>query len=84
MPTGLYFRGVDQTDEEVQLRMLDAHSAALDTSPFLSRALSPPTSWLAAFTEYVAIAVPQAITAAGAVDSDRFLSLLDLFLVQQV
>ena len=83
-PVGGYFRGIDQSQPAEQRKMLAAWSLVLDESTFVSRELSPPINWLAAFQAYAAQAEPRAVTADGSVQATRFYGLLLRFLELQV
>jgi hypothetical protein len=84
MPTNLFFRGLDQSDEDIQRRMIAAWMKVMDTSAYISRELSPKVVWLTAFQQYVAIAEPGAMGAGGVVRQPRFYPLLQRFLQAQV
>jgi hypothetical protein len=74
---------MDQSNPTVQAKMLQALNEVLDAE-YVSRELSPSTSWLEAFQSFVAQRQPANVTADGSVAQAAFYDNLELFLTQQV
>lgn len=86
VPSDLYFRNCDQSDPDVQRRMLATWSDALESYSYLDAERSPRTSWLTAFHAWVAANASTAAFAGtdGTVAQPPFYSLLNDFFTQEV
>eukprot|EP00892_Ulva_mutabilis_P004763 jgi/Ulvmu1/2659/UM014_0114.1 len=79
-PAKIFFRNVDQSEPAIQLKMAAAYEAALDAD-YISRELSPATTWLSELQAFAAAQQPPAVKPEdGTVLPDVFYSLLDTFL----
>ena len=82
-PAKIFFRNIEQSEEQMQLKMAAAYDAALDAE-YLSRELSPATTWLSELQAYAASQQPDAVNADGTIQPAAFYPLLDSFLLVAV
>ena len=78
----MYFRFMDQSDPEIQRKMLAARQYVFANSDFVDKSFSPSVVWLEAFQDFVRQAQPVALRNNAVVTN--FTELLDSFLTQQV
>ena len=75
----MYFRNIDHSNPNIQLKMAQAYNAALDAE-YISRELSPARTWLSQLQAYAAEQQPTSVEPDGTVAADAFYGLLDKFL----